>query len=384
MTNNIREALIHHIDQIEPEMLQLWRELVMIESPSHYKQGVDRVGEVLANFCQTRLGYHIRLQRDEVYGDCLAACSCPFDEYKEGIAISAHMDTVHEVGSFQPVLREDDDHLYGPGAGDCKGGIILALTVALALKKIGYNKRPIKLLFAADEESGGPTGPVFYPSELPGSDYMFNAESGIAEKLVTGRKSSLIATYHICGRAAHIGYLDQKPASAISEAMAKLRLLENASDYDLLTFVGTKIQGGRVATGVADECTLTVNVRIKDHTAVSAAINALEQAAEQTAVPGTSSTLEIRGNRTPMSQLPQNIQLCELMSSVSRQLGFGALESTFVGGASDAAYASQLGIAVVCGSGPVVEHQHTLQERVLKSSMAQRAKVHAITILEYL
>jgi hypothetical protein len=36
---------------------------------------------------------------------------------------------------------------------------------------------------------------------------------------------------------------------------------------------------------------------------------------------------------------------------------------------------------VVCASGPVVDFQHTPNERVLISSMAQRAKIHAVTIL---
>jgi len=52
-----------------------------------------------------------------------------------------------------------------------------------------------------------------------------------------------------------------------------------------------------------------------------------------------------------------------------------------VGGASDAAYASELKIPVVCACGPVVDFQHTRNERVLTASMAQRAKIHVQTIL---
>ena len=112
------------------------------------------------------MNYYVRFQDSEVYGNCLAACSCPFEEFKNGIVLSAHMDTVFEVGFFDPVIEEDEEFIFGPGAGDCKGGIIMSLLVAWALKDCGYNKRPIKLVFAADEESGGPTGSVFYPLEL--------------------------------------------------------------------------------------------------------------------------------------------------------------------------------------------------------------------------
>lgn len=377
----VQDQIISYIDSQEEEMLSLWRQIVCIESPSNCKEGVDRVGELIARFCREQLGYHIRFQQDDVYGNCLAACSCPFEEYHNGIVISAHMDTVHAVGSFDPVLTEDDQYLYGPGAGDCKAGIVMALLTAAALKKAGYSTRPIKLVFAADEESGGPTGRTFYPNELAGSDFMFNAESGIREKLVTGRKSSLIAVYDIQGEAAHIGYLSGKPKSAIREAALKLLELEEASDYDSLTFCGGVINGGTVATSVPAHCSLQVNVRIKDGRYVDKAISILENA-NAAHVEGTSSTLEIRGNPTPMSQRDGNLELCRKMSQVSQALGFGPLEPAFVGGASDAAHASAMDIPVVCASGPIVDFQHTRNERALKASLTQRAKIHALTIFD--
>ena len=378
----MRSEVLRYIDAHEQEMLELWRQLVAVESPSSCKCGVDRVGELLANFCSTRLGYHIRFYEDEVYGNCLAACSCPFDAFSNGIVISAHMDTVHALGSFDPILREDADYLYGPGAGDCKGGIIMALLVASALKSAGYQARPIKLLFAADEESGGPTGKAFYPAELKGAAYMFNAESGIRNKLVTGRKSSLIAKYHITGTPAHIGYLTDTPCSAIREAAKKLLALEDSSDYDCLTFCAGTVHGGTVATSVPGACTLEVNVRIKDEKYVSQALSILRKTAQTTYVSGTECSLEVFGNTTPMSERSENLALCRRFSQISEALGYGIYEPAFVGGASDASYASQMHIPVICATGPIVDFQHTLNERVLKHSMPERAKVHACLILD--
>jgi len=378
----MRSRIIQFIDQLEPEMLELWRELVQIESPSHCKSGVDGVGKRLAEYCQERLGYFVRFQEDAVYGNCLAACSCPFEDFRDGIVISAHMDTVHAVGSFDPVLREDDTYLYGPGAGDCKGGIVMALLAASALKFVGYDRRPIKLVFAADEESGGPTGRTFYPNELSGAAYMFNAESGIRNKLVTGRKSSLIARFRISGTPAHIGYLSGTPRSAIREAALKLLALEDASDYDSLTFCAGTIQGGTVATSVPGVCQLEVNVRIKDEKYINKALLILKDTADHCFVDGTACTLEILGNTVPMSERAENVELCSRFSQISKELGFGHFDAAFVGGASDASYASQMQIPVVCASGPIVDYQHTLNERVDKASMAQRAKIHACLILE--
>ena len=77
-------AVNQYIDGMEAQMLQFWRQLVRTESPSHCKEGVDAVGRMIASFCTLALGYHVRFQEDPVYGNCLAACSCPFEEYKDG------------------------------------------------------------------------------------------------------------------------------------------------------------------------------------------------------------------------------------------------------------------------------------------------------------
>ena len=264
----IEKQYIKFIDSHKKEMIDLWRAIVRIESPSYFKEGVDKVGAVISDFCREKLNYYVRFQDSEVYGNCLAACSCPFEEFKNGIVLSAHMDTVFEVGFFDPVIEEDEEFIFGPGAGDCKGGIIMSLLVAWALKDCGYNKRPIKLVFAADEESGGPTGSVFYPLELKNASFMFNAESGKRHEIVTGRKSSIIAVFDINGEASHVGYIQGMPKSAIREAALKLIELENSSDYRMLTFVGGVINGGTVATSVPHHCILQVNVRISHETVV--------------------------------------------------------------------------------------------------------------------
>lgn len=375
------ERALDSIRKNEPRMLELWRRLVRLESPSSHKPGVDAVAEVLADFCRRELSMHLRFREDPVYGRCLAACSCPFEEYRHGIALSAHMDTVHPLGSFRPLLREDETYLYGPGAGDCKGGIILCLLTALALKEMGYRDRPIKLLFAGDEESGGPSGRDFYPRELEGSDYLFNAESGLRETLVTGRKASLIAVYDITGAAAHIGYLPGKPVSALREGALKLLALEDASDYEDLTFCAGKLTGGTVATGVPDRCHLEVNVRIRSHAGVEKALALLRQQAEISHVPGTQCALTVRGLPFPMEERPENLELAARFRDASRDLGFGDFRPAFVGGASDAAHASAMGIPVICATGPVVDFQHTLRERVEKASMAQRAMIHVSTVI---
>jgi len=200
--------------------------------------------------------------------------------------------------------------------------------------------------------------------------------------LVTGRKASVIATYDITGVSCHIGYLQGKPISAIREATMKMLALENASDYENLTFCCGRIDGGAGATSVPEHCRMQVNVRIRDLESVDSVMQLLQQQAETTYVPGTHTTLSVQGVLFPMEDREENRALCRRFSEISQSLGFGSYSPRFVGGASDAAHAAAMKIPVICASGPVVDFQHTLRERVLKASMAQRAKVHALTILE--
>ena len=48
MLNSVNQ----YIDTHESEMMELWRQIVLIESPSNHKPGVDRVGKVLEQFCR--------------------------------------------------------------------------------------------------------------------------------------------------------------------------------------------------------------------------------------------------------------------------------------------------------------------------------------------
>ena len=114
---------------------------------------------------------------------------------------------------------------------------------------------------------------------------------------------------------------------------------------------------------------------------IDKAISILQRVSETSFVDGTSCSLEIRGRRIPMSENEENIQLCRRFSEASESLGFGEFKPVFVGGASDASYASEMGIPVICATGPIVDYQHTRQERVVRASMAERAKIHVKTIL---
>ena len=71
------------------------------------------------------------------------------DAADRGILLLCHMDTVWDLGTLaQRPVRIADGKLYGPGAFDMKGGIVVALGAIRALSELGL--MPIAPHHAAD------------------------------------------------------------------------------------------------------------------------------------------------------------------------------------------------------------------------------------------
>ena len=146
------ETLFQRIQELEQEYIALWADICRIESPTEYKEGVDRVGEFVINKARER-GWQIEVQKQPVSGNCVCITMNP--QVKERpICFSGHMDTVHPIGLFGPdPVHMDEEKIYGPGVVDCKGGIAAAFLAMAALDDIGFRGRPVKLLLQSDEEN---------------------------------------------------------------------------------------------------------------------------------------------------------------------------------------------------------------------------------------
>ena len=109
------------------------KRLIALESPTSYKPAVDALGAALAEELRGLGGAVEVIPKAEV-GDVLRARWNPGEG---GIVIMSHMDTVWDVGTVagRPT-RIDGDRLYGVGAMDMKGGIVIALWALRALRRL--------------------------------------------------------------------------------------------------------------------------------------------------------------------------------------------------------------------------------------------------------
>ena len=263
MTPELQEKMLRFIDAHEEEMIALWRKIVLIESPSHYKTGVDKVAYYFADYAEKK-GWKVEVLKQSVSGDVVCITLNP-DSNEKPISLSAHIDTVHELGLFgTPAVRREENIMYGPGVTDCKGNAVAAMLVLDALEKCGFNKRPVMLLLQSDEEVNS------MPSNRETINYIckkaensiafLNLESHSAGTAILQTKGIHRYEITIKGLSVHSASC-VTGANAIAEAAYKIIEIEKIKDPDTVTCNCSVIKGGSAPNNVADECSFVVDIR---------------------------------------------------------------------------------------------------------------------------
>jgi glutamate carboxypeptidase len=378
------KALFNIIDGLADEYVEFLIDICNIESKSDNKEGLDRVYEIIKEHGESR-GYEIKELILEKAGNVLSLTYNPEGKEKP-VCLSAHMDTVFNKGEFgYPPVRREGDRLIGPGVFDCKGGIAVSLLVLDALRRFGYDKRPVKFILQSDEEvqsvpSEGKTI-EFMINEAKGAAAFFNCEGKIPGFITTKRKGILRLCLEIKGKASHAGSYFEG-VSAVKEAAYKILDLEGKSQKGGITYNCGVIHGGTALNVVPDICKVYIDIRVNDKAEYDTAMEEVKKTARKSFVEGTSCTIEVLSDRAPMVRTEENVKLFEHINGVSQKYGFGKVDEFFSGGGSDAAYTTLAGIPTVDDVGPEGGKYHTKEEFCVIPSIAQSAKLLAASIIE--
>ena len=140
----------------------LLESLVRLESPSGDLDALARCGAAIAGEMTAlgaRVTTHATPAGDHLRGEWGSAPS--------QLLLLGHYDTVWPVSQLTRMpLRRDVDRLYGPGAFDMKGGIVVALLALRVLAEL--HARPphrIVMLWTTDEEVGSQTSRALIEKE---------------------------------------------------------------------------------------------------------------------------------------------------------------------------------------------------------------------------
>lgn len=379
------EKLNGLVDALAPSYVQFWKEICEIETPSHHKAGLDKLVDKLERHAREK-GFGVYREAFEQAGDCLRI-DLPGEADKAPIVLMAHMDTVHEVGSFGPEpVTIEDGIIYGPGVMDCKNGVAMIFLVMEALQASGMSHPPVRALLTSDEEVSarfsGPRGVAFFETHAAGAAAVLNCESGTEGKLTVGRKGIAHICLEITGQAAHAGGSYDRGVSAVWEAAQKISAIEALTQLGGNTFNCGIVRGGTKSNIVPERCTIDIDTRSLELNGLDENVAQVRRIAEHSYVPGSSCTMEVLTIRPPMPPTEGNYALLARINEIAAAHGLPVCEAMISGGGSDAAYTTRMGIPTVCSLGPCGGGCHTRQEWARVDSLAERAKLTAWCILE--
>jgi glutamate carboxypeptidase len=364
-------------------MTALLRDLVDIDSGSYDKPGIDAVGARIERFLADH-GIATERVAQAKHGDCIRAAVTTGAASNAGnILLMGHRDTVFPDGeAARRPFTIKDGIAYGPGVADMKAGLVMNAFVLAAFQHCGGAPGPLLGLFTGDEEIGSPEGRPVIEAEARRARVVFNSEPGrVSGNVVTGRKGGVFSVMRITGKAAHSGGNFSEGISAIEELARKIQALHALTDLErgITVNVGL-VSGGQSVNTVAPWAEGQIDLRYvtaADRDDIMARIEAIVARAE---VPGTSATLEIKGEFLPLEQSPESRRLFDLYIDSAAATGF-ATSGEFTGGCADSGFTAAQGTPTLCAVGPVGGKAHSPEEFLVLDSLVPRAQACARAIL---
>ena len=299
-----------------------------------------------------------------------------------GVMLLGHLDTVWDPGTLaRRPIRIDGGRLYGPGAYDMKGGIVVLLFALKALRERGALP-PVTVFLTPLEEVGCEPYRAVMEADMRTCRAVLDFEPAWPGGAVkTQRKGSASITLSARGVAAHAGADFARGANAILELSR--RLLDVAAMTDLergiTVNVGT-IQGGTRPNVVPDRARAEIDVRFRTLADGEAARGVLR--ALRPSDPRIELAVESGPFYPPLERGPHVVAAFEAARTVAAELGLPPLEEVATGGASEASFAAALGLPTLDGLGADGDGAHAEHEHVLLSSLPDRAALAAALILK--
>ena len=356
-------------------MIDLLRQLVLEESPTHDKPACDRLCEQLASELAS-LGGQVKIHRQPVAGDHLRV-DFPGSDGRP-IMLLGHFDTVYERGTLETMpWSERDGRLYGPGVFDMKAGIVQIVFALRVLHELTVEPpRPVRVWLVSDEETGSASSRAITETLAKECAAVLVCEpSGAGGALKTARKGVGGFTLRVTGVAAHSGLDFEKGHSAIVELAHQIQAISKFTDLARgITMNVGLIRGGTRTNVVPAEASAEIDLRVahKDDGAE------MERRVRELRAVNPNCKLEITGgiNRPPLERTIPIAALFELARRVASELGF-ALGETAVGGGSDGNFTAGIGVPTLDGLGAVGDGAHAAHEHVIASELPRRAALLA-------
>jgi len=380
--HSLPKTLFSYLKPRLSSMVDLLRQLTLLESPSLEKDAADRCCSFLADQWLLRGGVaHVLKQKAR--GDHLRIVrTSRASRSPRQLLVLGHYDTVYPTGSLVHMpFRVSGGKAYGPGTFDMKAGIVQALFALEALEELQLPmQQNLVFLWTSDEEIGGESSRALIESEARRSDAVFVLEPSLGPLglVKTSRKGVGTAELIVHGRSSHAGLEPEKGVNAIHELSAQITRIEKWNNPRRgVTINADVIEGGSRSNVIADRAKATLDLRAWR----LSEMQALEKRLHSLKPIHSDAKLEIRGgfDRPPLER-KFSAELFARAKSLARQIGLSLGEAA-AGGGSDGNFTAALGIPTLDGLGAVGDGAHSPHEHVFVKTMAQRSALLASLLL---
>lgn len=378
------EEIFQSIDQAKPAMMETWKSLVDRDCGSGNKAGVDSVGQDIRRFLEP-LGFKVRFHEYEKAGNMLVA------EYgdmtKPFMILTGHMDTVFADGTAaERPFTVQDGRVTGPGVLDMKGGITVMLYAVKTLLESGWDRYPLKIILAGDEEVGHGWSDAAqdYRKEARGALMAFNYETGFIDNgIVLERKGCAQYRFDFHGVGAHAGNNPEDGRSAVKELCHKALDMEALTDMAEGTTVNVGIiAGGTVPNAIPENAWCRVDVRFRTMAGIERVEKALKEITDKVYIDQVQTTCRCEVKMGAMERLASSEALFDKANQIAREAGLPEMKAIAVGGGSDSAYITAEGVPALCAMGVKGQFNHTVREWAEESSLTERAKLSAALLMK--
>lgn len=358
-------------------------ELVGIEAGSYDAAGVTRTSQWIGARLQA-LGFTLHYEQVTDRGDRLLAVRKGTGRGR--LMILGHADTVWPRGTLESWPFEIHDELAtGPGVGDMRGGLILALNALEVASDANLaDFAEIKFLVVSDEELGSPLSRGWIEEHARTADWVLTLEPGRpGGGYFTSRGAVGAFFIEATGRTAHAAANYLKGASAIRPLAVLVPQLEALTDLESGTIVNVGVfQGGDARQVVPGHAKLHVDMRARTPEAATKLQQEVERLIAAVTTERVPVVLSGGWTRPAWAPTPAGRKLYEIVARASEEIGAPCFELVNISGGSDASFCGALGVPTIDGLGPICNDICSRDETIVIDSLIGRGAVFAALIAE--
>jgi glutamate carboxypeptidase len=379
LATEFREIFAARLDT----MLADIAELVGVEAGSYDVEGVTRTSQWIGDRLKSQ-GFELNYEQVPERGDRLWAVRKGSGQGR--LMILGHADTVWPRGTLESwPFAIKGDLAEGPGVGDMRGGLVLALNAIEVATSAGCaDFAEIKFLVVSDEELGSPLSRGWIEDHAKQADWVLTLEPGRPGGGYFTSRGAVGAFYvEAKGQTAHAAANYLKGASAVRQLALLVPQIEALTNLENGTIVNVGIfQGGDARQVIPGHAKLHVDMRARSPEAAQALQAEVERLVASVATDRVAVELKGGWTRPAWAKSPETAALYEIVEAASREIDAPCFELTNISGGSDASFCGALGVPTIDGMGPICNDICSRDETIVVSAIPGRGAVFATLISE--